>query len=120
MSTIHAPWENLTTATTTRTTAVVSAPIALSTTDRCQPGSRVRSHLRTIPVWLRVNDVKTPTTYSWMSRLTSASKRAMSSAAPRARVTTPLEKTSRSPRLRYWRGIIRWAARIAESRGKSW
>ena len=62
MSTIHAPWENLTVATTTSTTAVVTAPIALRTTDRCHPGSLVRSHRRTIPVWLRVNEVNTPTT----------------------------------------------------------
>ena len=120
MRTIHAPWENLTTATMTSTNPVVTAPTALRTTDRRHPGSRVRGHFRTIPVWLRVNDRKTPTTYNWISRLTSASKRAISSPAPRARVTTPLEKTRRSPRLRYWRGIIRWAARIAESRGKSW
>ncbi len=62
MSTIHAPWANSTTATITRTTAVVSAPIALSTAERRHPGSLVRSHRRTIPVWLRVNDVNTPTT----------------------------------------------------------
>ncbi len=37
-----------------------------------------------------------------------------------ARTRTPLENTNRSPRLRNWRGISLWRARIADSRGKSW
>ena len=120
MMTIHAPWVNLTEATMMRTTPVVVAPIALSITERRHPGSLVLRQWRTIPAWLKVKAVNTPTTYSWMRRLTSASKIRSRAAATRARVMTPLENTRRSPLLRYWRGVSLCLARMAERRGKSW
>ena len=54
---------------------------------------------RTMPVWLRVNDVNTPTAYSGMRALVRPSKATMSTPAVVARKTMPFEKTSRSPRL---------------------
>ena len=94
--------------------------MALNTTERCQPFSRERSQWRTMPVWLRVKEVNTPTTYNWMRRLTWAPKATMSRAASRETTRMPLENTRRSPRLRNWRGIRRWPARMADRRGKSW
>ncbi len=44
----------------------------------------------------------------------------MRSEAITARAMIPLEKTSLSPRLRNWRGISLFLARIADSLGKSW
>ena len=73
-STIQAPWVNFTMVTTTSTTPVVTAPRVLITIERRHPGSRCFSQCLIIPDWLIVNDVNTPTTYNWMSRVTSAWK----------------------------------------------
>ena len=58
---------------TTSTTPVTNAPTPFSVARQCQPSPRTRNHRRTIPVWDRVNAVKTPITYSWISRVSSAS-----------------------------------------------
>jgi hypothetical protein len=117
---IQAPCRNFIQATITSTTPVAAAPTALITTERCQPRSRTRSQWRTIPVWLMVKEANTPTTYNWMRRLTWAPKATMSTEASSETVMIPLENARRSPRLRYCRGIKRWAARMADRRGKSW
>ena len=57
------------------------APTALMTRLRCillrafgsRSSRRWRFQCRIIPVWLSVKDTKTPTMYSWMSFVTSAS-----------------------------------------------
>ena len=78
------------------------------------------SQCRTIPVCDSVNDVNTPTTYNWISRVRSASNTTISRQASAVRTTTPLENTNRSPRLANCRGRNRSRARMADSRGKSW
>ena len=65
---------------------------------------RCRFQCLTMPSWLRVNETNTPTMYSWMRRVTWASNAQMSTIAPPARATMPLEKASRSPRVWSWRG----------------
>ena len=75
----HAPWLNFVDVTTTSTTPVVIAPIALITIERRHPGCASAplcfslSQCRTMPVCDSVNDVNTPTTYSWISRVRFAS-----------------------------------------------
>ena len=118
--TIQAPWVNLAMITTTSTTPVAAAPTALNTTERRQPFSRERRQWSTMLLWLRVKEVNTPTTYSWIRRLTCAPKATINRAASSETTRMPLEKTRRSPRLRNWRGMRRWPARMAERRGKSW
>ncbi len=57
----HAPLVNLVTATITRTMPVAVAPRTLMVMPLRHPGSfRLRWRF-TIPVWLRVNEVNTPT-----------------------------------------------------------
>ncbi len=63
-----------------------------------------RCQCRSIPVWLSVNEVKTPTVYSAISRVTSAWKPITSMIANAARKTMPLENASRSPRVCSCRG----------------
>ena len=57
-----------------------------------------------MPNWLVVNDTKTPTMYSWISRVTWASKAMIRMLAIRASVMMPLLNASRSPRVCSWRG----------------
>ena len=71
-----------------------------------------------MPSWLRVNDTKTPTMYSWISRVTCASNATMSTIAEPARMTMPFENASRSPRVCSWRGRKPSLARIDPSTGK--
>ena len=105
---------------------VDAAPIVLMTIDRATllpPSSPLCfsfSQWRTIPVCDSVNDVNTPTTYSWINRLRSASNAMISRLANAPSTITPFENTSRSPRLANCRGMNRSRARIDESRGKSW
>ncbi len=73
-----------------------------------------------MPVCDSVNEVNTPTTYSWISRLRSASNTRIRRPANAPRTMTPFENTRRSPRLANWRGMNRSRARIDERRGKSW
>ena len=64
-----APAWNFVTSTTTRTVADIAAPMALMTRDRCirlrslgfRSSRRCRVQCRTIPIWLVVNETKTPT-----------------------------------------------------------
>ena len=58
---IQAPLVNLETTTTTSTTPVAMQPTTLMTRPRCQFGSRRRRWWRTMPAWLRVKPVNTPT-----------------------------------------------------------
>ena len=75
----QAPRTNLVSVTTTRTTAVVVAPITLTTIERRQPfaaSTPLRAsarQCRTIPDCDNVNDVNTPTTYIWISLVRFAS-----------------------------------------------
>ena len=67
--TIQAPWVNFVIVTMTSTTPVIEAPTVLmardrSTLRRASGRSRAAQHAfqcRTMPVWPRVKDVKTPT-----------------------------------------------------------
>ena len=70
MTTIQAPWVNLVIRTMTSTSAVVTAPSALTASARLHPpgrpglpcsadGSRL-SQCRTMPAWLRVKETNTP------------------------------------------------------------
>ena len=98
---------------------VVTAPIALITMPTRQFGSWRRRWWRTMPAWLSVKPVNTPKAYSGISLEMSPSKTMISSAATTARKMTPLENTSRSPRLANWRGRKPSRAMIDDSRGKS-
>ncbi|GAA3411095.1 hypothetical protein GCM10018952_18360 [Streptosporangium vulgare] len=67
--TIHAPWVNLVSSTTTSTTPVMTPPKKLMVRERCiwcrtfrSPSVlRCRVQCLTMPIWLSVNDTKTPT-----------------------------------------------------------
>ncbi|GIU98970.1 MAG: hypothetical protein KatS3mg014_0586 [Actinomycetota bacterium] len=98
-STAHAPWVNFVTAMTSATTAVVAAPTALMARPCRHPGSRSTRWCLAIPAWESVNEVKTPTAYSGMSRWTSARKATSRAVAARANPMMPFECTSRCPRL---------------------
>jgi len=104
----------------TRTMPVTVAPTPLMIALRCQFDPLTLIHRTTIPAWDRVNAVKTPTTYSWINRVRLASNTQTSRQASPARTSTPLENTSRSPRLRNCDGMNRSLARIDDKRGKSW
>ena len=86
---IQAPSANLDTTTMTSTTAVTQAPIVLivrdliirSRTLASVTPRRLRFQCRIIPVWLHTNDTKTPTMYSWMSRVGDALNATMSTTA---------------------------------------
>src|SRR6202012_2919032 len=77
---IHAPATNFVTRTTNNTAPVESNPIVLTTRERiilrrARGSVSVRSkrvQCRTMPIWLSVNDMNTPTMYSWISAVTSA------------------------------------------------
>src|SRR5436309_1184624 len=94
--TIHAPCLNFVYVTTTSTTNVAVAPIPLMTMERRQPRAALGplrfsfSQCRTIPVCDSVNDVNTPTTYNWISRVRSASNTTISRQASAGRTTTPV------------------------------
>lgn len=98
--------------TITSTTPVQVRPTALTVCER-----RIRRRLagsvslasnrfqcRIMPAWLTVNDTNTPTMYSWISRVTSASNAMISTSANAARNRMPLENASRSPRVCSCRG----------------
>ena len=61
ITTRYAPSTNLTLTTTTRTTAVRTAPNALTAARQTQPDSRTRRQWMTIPIWLSVKHTNTPT-----------------------------------------------------------
>ena len=70
ITTIQAPWVNLDSITTTRTTDVMAVPRVLSAVCApCCAGSRCRPRrlpqqsrqYTTMPAWLRVKETKTPT-----------------------------------------------------------
>ncbi len=98
--------------TTTSTTPVTPAPSALMTRLRCirrrwlrsDVVRRLRFQCRIMPIWLVVNDTNTPTMYSWISRVTWASKARMRTIAAAASARMPLLNASRSPRVCSWRG----------------
>src|SRR4029453_9828125 len=58
-----------------------------------------------IPLCDSVNDMNTPITYSWISRVRSASNARMMIDEAIARTRMPLEKRSRSPRFTNCRGM---------------
>ena len=64
IATIQAPCSNFSTSTITRTTSVISAPLALTISRHRQPESRPRNQWTTMPLWLRVKQTNTPTEYS--------------------------------------------------------
>ena len=76
-----APWVNFVSRTTTSTVPHITAPMPLMIRLRTmrlracglRSTARWRVQCRTMPIWLSVNETKTPTMYSWMSRVTSAS-----------------------------------------------
>ncbi len=106
--------------TTTSTIPVMAKPMLLITRERfirrraAGSGSvaRCRFQCRTMPSWLSVKDTNTPTMYSWISRVTWASKAQISTTAPPASARIPLENASRSPRVCSWRGRNPSRARI--------
>ena len=57
---IHAPSANFVTATTTRTTQVLTAPTRLNSALPSHPRPPSRRHFRTMPAWERVNETNTP------------------------------------------------------------
>ncbi len=109
---IHAPAANLPVSTTSSTTDVETHPTPLINRDRAMrpraDGSvsvlSSRVQWRTMPACPRLNATNTPTMYSWMSRVTSASKTHTKTTAIPARNRMPLLKASRSPRVWNWRG----------------
>ncbi len=80
-STSQAPSVNLTVVTTIATAPVSVAPNALIASRRRQPGDFSRSQWRTMPDWLMVKSMNTPTAYSGISRCVFAPKPMTSSAA---------------------------------------
>ena len=89
---------NLASSTITSTVPVMVRPMPLITRDRCirprTAGSvsvrRCRVQCRSMPVWLTVNETNTPTTYSWIKAVTSASKATISTTAATASTMIPL------------------------------
>ena len=67
ITTRKAPSTNFTDVTTTAITPVSTAPTALIASRYRQPGSRVRSQWRTMPVCEIVKSMNTPTAYSGIS-----------------------------------------------------
>ena len=61
ITTRYAPSTNFTLTTTTRTTAVRTAPNALTAARQTQPDSRTLRQWMTIPIWLSVKQTNTPT-----------------------------------------------------------
>ena len=51
---------------------------------------RSRVQCRSMPVWLTVKETNTPTTYSWINAVTSASKATISTTAAIASTMIPL------------------------------
>ena len=82
----------------TSTVPVMVRPIALMTRDRFIRARTAglfsvfssRVQCRSMPSWLTVNDTNTPTTYSWISAVTSARNAMIRMIASTARVTMPL------------------------------
>jgi hypothetical protein len=116
---IQAPSVNFDTSTISAMNAVVTAPMVLMAIPHCQRGSRCRRWWRTMPDWLRVKPVNTPTAYSGMSWEMSPWKATISADAATARNNTPFENTSRVPRLKNCRGRKPSLAMIEARRGKS-
>ena len=97
-STTHAPSRNLLAATSIATTPVVAAPMPLMSALRRHPRSVARCvyQRRTMPDWLSVKAMKTPTVYSGMSALTLPPNPTMRMMATAVSTTMPLLKASRS------------------------
>src|ERR687892_430697 len=73
-----------------------------------------------MPACDRVIAVNTPTTYRWISALSSPWNSQTKTLASTVSDSTPFENTSRSPRFRNCDGMNRSRARIDARRGKSW
>src|SRR5438128_923742 len=73
-----------------------------------------------MPIWLSVNAVNPPTTYSCSSFSTFAWKAQISTIAKAERTSIPFEYTSRSPRFSNCRGMNRSRASSAARRGNPW
>src|SRR5204863_536120 len=70
-----------------------------------QPARRSPSQWRTMPDWLIVNEMKTPTEYSGISAVVLPPNRASSAIATTLRITMPEVNASRSPRNANVRGM---------------
>src|SRR5687767_7416617 len=117
--TTHAPLRNFWETMTQNTMPVTDAPNPLITADRCQFFPLSRRHRRNIPDCDNVNEMNTPTRYSWIRSFRFALNTTIKEADITARIRTPFENTRRSPRLLNCRGMNLSCARIDESRGKS-
>ena len=84
-----------------------------------QPGSRSRRWRFAIPACESVNEANTPIAYRGISRWTSAWKSTPSAVDATASPMTPLEKTSRCPRLVSGLGMKSSVAWKLASLGKS-
>ena len=73
------------------TTPVVAAPIPFIVAFRRHPPPRWRNQWRTIPACARVNAVKTPITYRWISEFTFALNATIKPEARPASTTIPFE-----------------------------
>ncbi|CAB4764388.1 unannotated protein [freshwater metagenome] len=101
---IHAPSVNLTTTTVPVTANVVREPTPEKNARVCQPGSFSFRCRTSIPNWLSVKPVNTPTAYSGIKALTIPPNAITNADAAKPKKITPFENTSRSPRLASWRG----------------
>ena len=101
----QAPLVNFVPPTMSSTMNVATEPTALITMLRLYPRSRSFWWWRTMPACDSVNERNTPTAYSGIERVGLAAERDDQQRRPTAASTmTPLENTSRSPRLASWRG----------------
>ena len=117
MMTIQAPWVNLVTAMTSTTTAVATAPRALTPAWACHREPRSLHQCTTMPVWDKVKAVKTPMAYRGIRAWVLPPKSTRSTQESPARMRIPLLKTRRSPRLANCRGRKRSLAMMEASMG---
>ncbi len=116
--TIHAPPANLLAPMTSKATPVAAAPSPLSAARGAQPGPRSRHQWTTMPACDRVKARNAPTANRGIRAWVSPPKTTTSSAARPASSRIPLEKTSRSPTARNWRGRKPSRAISETTRGK--
>ena len=109
----------MTDTTTRKTTAVRTAPKALTAARQRQPGSCTPTQCLTIPICDSVKQTNTPTEYSGIRAWVSPPKIHSRPNATAARTTIPHEYARRSPRNENWRGMKPSSARIAASLGNA-
>ena len=117
--TIHAPSENRVATTITNTMPVVVAPITLTAAFPSSPAVRRRATPH--HAGLREREGHEHADHVELDQPGQVASNTQTAARARpASTATPLENTSRSPRLRNCEGMNRSRARIDASRGKSW